>query len=219
MIICKNVSYGYAKSKKVLKNVNLNLAKGKIGALLGVTGSGKTTLLKCIGNKITDYKGTIKTDDNCRYITQLPTFSNNLTGLEYVDILLSIGKNKTGELVNKIIDTIGIREDLKQKLSDISLFTNNVLILLSSLCLDSDTLIVDEPFKGLDRKSQLLIIDLLKILKEEGKTVLYSTDLLYYGYNIADELFILNKGKIVNKLNSYSNELEYERNVLSVLIN
>lgn len=219
MIICKNVSYSYGTNKKILRNINFKLSKGKIGALLGLTGSGKTTLLKCIGKNIVDYKGEIKTHDNCRYIGDLPAISDNLTGIEYVEMLLSIGGNKTNELVYKVIDSIGIRKDLNKNIKDISLYTKKVLILLSSLCLDSELILIDEPFKGLDRNSQLLIMELMKMLNQEGKTILFSTDLLYYGFNIADELFLLSKGKIIYKKNTYQDEKAYENQVLKILLN
>src|SRR5690554_4877974 len=141
MIICKNVSYTYDSKKKVVKNVNMKLSSGKTGVLLGVAGSGKSTLLKCIGKNIVDYKGNIRTSDNCRYINHLPSFSDNFTGIEYVEMLLSLSDNKTNELVNNVIDSIGVRKDLNKSIKIISSYTRKVLILLSTLCLDKEIIL------------------------------------------------------------------------------
>jgi len=219
MIICKNVSYTYDSKKKVVKNVNMKLSSGKTGVLLGVAGSGKSTLLKCIGKNIVDYKGNIRTSDNCRYINHLPSFSDNFTGIEYVEMLLSLSDNKTNELVNNVIDSIGVRKDLNKSIKIISSYTRKVLILLSTLCLDKEIILIDEPFKGLDHKSQLLVLELIKLLKSKGKTILFSTSLFYYGFYLADELFLLNKGKIVHMLNNFINEKEYEKQILDLLLN
>ncbi len=217
MINCKNVSFDF-KSKKVLKNITFKLDEGKVGVLLGLKGCGKSTLLKCIGNSIRDYKGNIKTDDKCRYINQLPDFSKSLSGIEYVEMLLSLGGNETNDLVYRLIDSIGIKKDLHHIIKDTSLYTQNVLVLLSALCLNSHTILLDEPFRGLDRKSQLLVMKLIKILKEEQKTILIATNLIYFGFDIADELFVLHRGKIKEIQNMFHNSLQYEKRIMALLL-
>ncbi|QVK17467.1 ATP-binding cassette domain-containing protein [Mycoplasmatota bacterium] len=218
MINCKNVSFEYEKNKKILKNINFNLPTGHIGVLLGLNGCGKTTLLKCIGKNLTHYNGAIKVEDNCRYIKELPTFCEELTGIEYVEMLLSLGGNHTNDLVYKLIDSIGVKKNLELLIKNTSLYTRNVLVLLSSLCLDSDIILLDNPFSGLDRKSQLLVIKLIKILKEERKTVLIATNLTYFGFDIADELFILNRGKIRHIKNIFHSSIQYENQIMPLLL-
>ncbi len=218
MIICKNLSFSYAPNKKVLRNINLNLEDGKVGVLLGLSGGGKTTLLKCIGKNLTTYKGSISTDDNCRYISELPSFAEKLTGVEYLEMLLALGGSKTNDLVNKLIDSIGINRDLHNLIKDTSLYTRKVLILLSSICLDSNTILLDDPFNGLDRNSQLLVIKLINMLREEKKTVLLATNLTYYGFEIADELFLLHKGKIKRIPNGFENSIHYENSIMQLLM-
>lgn len=220
MISCKNVFFEYDNDKgnPVLKNVNLSLKNGNIGILLGLKGSGKTTLLECIGQNFCSYTGVITTENNCRFIKELPEFCDDLTGLEYVDMLLSIGGNKTNEIVYQLINSIGIKKNLEKLIKNSSLYTKNIILLLSTLCLDSDTILLDEPFYGLDRKSQLVLIELIKMLKEEKKTILISTNLIYFGFELADDLFILHRGKIKQIKNIFKSSTQYDRIVLPLLL-
>lgn len=218
MVNCKNVSFEYEGDKKLLKNINLNLPTGHIGILLGLNGCGKTTLLKCIGNSLNTYNGIIKVEDNCRYIKELPAFCETLTGIEYVEMLLTLGGNKTNHLVYKLIDSIGIKKDLNRSIKSVSLYTRNVLVLLSSLCLDSEIILLDDPFSGLDRKSQLLVMKMIRMLKEERKTILIATNLIYFGFEVADELFVLNRGKIRQIKNIFQNSIQYENRIMPLLL-
>lgn len=218
MINCKNVSFEYEANKKILKKINLTLPTGHIGVVLGLNGCGKTTLLKCIGKKLNTYNGIIKVEDNCRYIKELPAFCEELTGVEYVEMLLTLGGNKTHDLVYKLIDSIGIKKDLNRAIKDVSLYTRNVLVLLSSLCLDSEVIILDDPFSGLDRKSQLLVIKMIRILKEERRTIIISTNLIHFGFDIGDELFILTRGKIRHVRNIFKNSIQYENQIMPLLL-
>ncbi len=217
MISCNNVFFEYEVDNPILKNVNLSLSSGKVGVLLGLKGCGKTTFLECIGKNNNTYKGLISTEDNCRFIKELPEFCNDLTGLEYVDMLLSIGGNKTTGIVYELINSIGIKRNLEKLIKDSSLYTKNILILLSSICLDSDTILLDDPFYGLDRKSQLVLIKLIKMLKEQSKTILISTNLIHFGFDIADELFILHRGKIKQLKNVFKNSTQYDRKIMPLL--
>ncbi len=218
MINCKNVSFAYESEKMVLKNINLTLQTGHVGVLLGLNGCGKTTLMKCIGNHVNSFNGIVKTEDNCRYIKELPPFCEDLTGIEYVEMLLTLGGNKSNDLVYSLINSIGIKKDLEKLIKEASLYTRNVLVLLSSLCLDSQTLLLDDPFSGLDRKSQLLVIKLIKMLKEENKTILIATNLMYFGFDIADDLFILHHGKIRQMKNIFNNSVQYENHIMPLLL-
>lgn len=217
MIECRNLVYQY-DNNKVLNNVKFSLVEGNIGVVLGVNGCGKTTLLKCIGNYYDNYKGFIKTNSKCRYLNDLPALSEDLTGIEYVELLLALGGDKTNLLVDRIIDSIGIRNNLSQKISELSIYTKKVLVLLSSLCFDTDFLLIDEPFRDLDRNSQLLIVKLIKLLKNEGKTILVATNLIYFGYEFADDLFLLHRGKIKHIKNCFANIKDYEKEVMKTIL-
>lgn len=217
MVICKKVSFKY-DSKKVLKDVSLQLNQGEIGVIIGLNGCGKSTLLKCIGKEIDNYYGNISTDVNCRYIKELPIFAYKLTGIDYLEMLLTLGGSKANNLVNKLVDSIGIRPDLQNSISIVSPYTRQVLVLLTAICLDSDTILLDDPFKGLDHHSQKLVIQLIKMLKEENKCILIATNLIYYGFEVADVLFLMQRGKIKQIKNDFSNGIEYEKQMMNILL-
>lgn len=216
MILCRNLNFNY-NQKQILKNVNFTIENGTIGVLVGVNGSGKTTLLNCIGGN-NSYKGYISTDANCRFIKKLPTFCDNLTGIEYFDILITAIGNKNKNQINSLIKTIGIAKDLNKHIKEVSLYTKNILIMLSAICLESETIILDDPFNGLDHASQKKLIEIFKTLKSQNKTILVATNKIYFGFDIADEIIVLHKGKVKQYKNTFPSIKQYENKVMNLLL-
>ncbi|HEY8364782.1 MAG TPA: ATP-binding cassette domain-containing protein, partial [Haloplasmataceae bacterium] len=217
MIKCQNVSFSYDMKNKVLKKVNLHLETGKIGVIIGLNGCGKTTLLKCIGKSINNYKGTINTSNKTCYINDLPDDCENLTGKEYLNKLYTFLESKKRNLIDTMIKFSGINDDINKRIKLVSLYTRQILIILTAICFDSDTLLLDEPFLGLDRNSQLLIVEIIKLLKAEGKTILIGTNLMYFGFNLADTIFILHQGKVKQINNGFINHKYYDDHIFKLL--
>lgn len=216
MIECNNLSFSYDQ-KPILKKINFSIKKGSIGVLIGVNGSGKTTLLNCISGNFRS-SGYIKKDANCRFIKQLPAFCDELTGIEYLDILLTTVVNKNKNQINALIKTIGIAQDLNKRIKEVSLYTKNILIMLSSVCLDSKTIILDDPLNGLDHDSQQKLIEIIKTLKDQNKTILISTNKIYFGFEIADEILVLHRGKVRQYKNAFKTIKQYENKVMTLLL-
>jgi len=89
--------------------------------------------------------------------------------MEYLDILSTAIGNKNKNHINLLIKTIGIAQDLNKQIKEVSLYTKNILIMLSAVCLESETIILDDPFYGLDHASQQKLIEIIKTLKDQIK--------------------------------------------------
>ena len=218
MIECKNVSFNYEGQNELLKGVSFSIERGSIAYLLGLIGCGKTTLLNCIGGNIKNYNGLIKTDENCHHFNQLPIICDKLTGIEYIEMLMTLRNKVDNSDVNDLISTLGISKLLNRPIKDAAPYTKSLLILLSSICSDSNTIILDDPFKQIDRKSQIKLTSIIKKLKEQGKTVLIATNVIYSGFDTADELLILHHGKIRQFKNNFESMTHYENKILPIMM-
>ena len=206
----------------VLNNINLNIQKGKIVALVGESGCGKSTLANCILKLINPTQGEIlyKGEDILKYdkkqtfnyrkkiqmIFQNPYSSLNPkmkiqeTLLEPLEIH-KIFKSKKENLnrVCEIIDMVGIsKDDLKKYPHEFSGGQRQRIAIARALILKPEFIVADEPVSALDVSICASIINLLIELREKlNLTMLFiSHDLNLVRY-LSDKTAIMNKGTIV----------------------
>lgn len=218
MILCKNVAFQFNDEKELLRNVSFNIPSGSITYLLGLNGCGKTTLLNCIGGNYKDYKGLIKTDPNCRFITTLPEICNDLTGMEYIEMLTSL-RNKLDESdVYEMIESLGVRKLLEKPIKNCAVYMRNLLMIFTSLCTNSEVIILDEPLRNMDHQSRKNLIHMIKKLKEQGKTVLIATNIIYSAFDVADDLIVLHRGKTKQFKNLFKDIKHYENKIMPLIM-
>lgn len=220
MIECKNVSYTFTgETSKILENVTVQINDGKITMLLGVNGSGKTTLLNCIGGNIDNYQGEIMRPEDCQFIHQLPVITEKLTGMEYIDMLMSLRNMGEQEDITNFITSLGLTKVLSYPINEAAEYTKMLLLLLTSLCLPSNTVLLDDPFRVIDQNSRKVLGKIINKLKKEGKTVVVATNVIYTGFELADELVILHQGVITQLKNKFKSIKDYDRKVMRILMN
>ncbi|MDR2748760.1 MAG: ATP-binding cassette domain-containing protein [Bifidobacteriaceae bacterium] len=206
MIEIKNVSKAF-KKKKVLDNVSFVAKPGKVTGFLGPNGAGKTTTMKVLLELIYPDSGEAFVDE--------ARFSQSKTPAKSVGALLDgklMPKNRTPRTylisvakANKLDHTriphvlreTGLSHVANKKISTFSLGMCQRLSLSEALLGDPDNLILDEPVNGLDPEGIKWARDLFKKKAEEGKTVLVSSHILSEMENLADEIVIIAKGKII----------------------
>lgn len=199
-------------SRKVLDNINIEIYEGDIVGLIGPNGAGKTTLIKTILNLYKYDKGNVKI---CSYDTKTnledalskigsiienPDAYKNISGRKNLKITELINNIKDKEYVEEIIEFVGLKDRIDDKVSKYSLGMKQRLGIANALIKKPKLLILDEPTNGLDPKG---IKELRKILKkistEENMSILVSSHILSEVENICDEIVIIDKGKIVRK--------------------
>ncbi|ERJ11825.1 P-loop NTPase family protein [Haloplasma contractile] len=219
MIKCNKLTVGEG-DQTILKNIQFEIPSGKVGVLLTLDEQGKQTLLNCI-NENQSYIGDVNKgneNDRVSYYKKLPMVCNDLTGFEYLEMLLAMNTSIHTESVWDLVKSLGIDYELNVSIKKVSLYTNHCLILLASLILDNDIILIDEPFYGVDRESQKNIIKIINNLKEKGKTILISTNIIRFGFEIGDELLIMTKGKLKQVNNLFKSIKQYEINVMPLLM-
>ncbi len=188
----KNLTFAHdAKSLKTLKNINLTLEQGQILGLVGPSGSGKTTLARLITKEIIPHKGDVITQGLIACVKQ---FGPN-THQTLKDYCLDQGQDLTQ--LRELLGTFNLETKMNIKLNYLSGGELRRVCIIKALLKNSDLLILDEPFNGLD---QMLIRelgqDLKKYLRKNNKSLLLITHHLNQALCLCDKIAVLNDGKI-----------------------
>lgn len=198
-----------------VKNVNMNVEKGKIYGLLGKNGAGKTTTMCMLLGLIKPSHGTIKlfgmdAQNNKNKskiykkigsIIETPGFYPQLTGKENLKIFSKIRGDYNPENINKTLKMVNLHNEENKKFKNYSLGMKQRLGLAEALIHEPELLILDEPINGLDPAGIIEIRDLLiNITKELGITVFISSHILSEIELLADEIGIINDGQLIKEL-------------------
>lgn len=170
----------------VLKDVCRDFEEGLVHGIIGNNGSGKTVLMKCIcgflhptgGKVLVNYKQVGKDMDfpeNMGIIIETPGFLPNLTGFKNLQILASLNNKIDKESIRESIKLVGLDPDLKKNVSKYSLGMRQRLGIAQAIMENPDILILDEPFNGLDKNAVASMRELIKDLKQSGKTILLAS--------------------------------------------
>lgn len=161
----------------VLENINLDINKEEFVVLLGPNGSGKTTLLRIIAGLEKPTKGEVFLEGDVSFVFQEPALfpwknveKNISFGLEIKKI-----KNKK-DITKKYINYFGLEGFEKYYPKDLSGGMKQKVVLARTLAVDSEIILMDEPFSNLDIKSKKKIeAELINIKKIFKKTIVFVT--------------------------------------------
>ena len=170
----------------VLKDVSHTFEKGKIHGIVGNNGSGKTVLMKCICGFLRPDSGTIfvnhkqvgrETDfpEDIGIIIETPGFLPQLSGTQNLRILASLQRKANIHTIRVVLEQVGLAPDMKKPVGKYSLGMRQRLGFAQALMEDPSLLILDEPFNGLDKYGVVHIRNVIKGLREEGKTIILAS--------------------------------------------
>lgn len=176
----------YFGEEHVLKSVSHTFEKRKIHGIVGNNGSGKTVLMKCICGFLKPDSGVIyvnhkqvgkETDfpEDIGIIIETPGFLPHLSGTQNLKILASLQKKANALTIRAVLEQVGLDPDMKKPVGKYSLGMRQRLGFAQALMEDPSLLILDEPFNGLDKHGVVHIRNVIKGLREEGKTVILAS--------------------------------------------
>ena len=185
IISVKNLSKSFGQ-ERVLKNVTRDFEKGKIHGIVGNNGSGKTVLMKCICGFLIPDSGSITVNGervgvdvdfprDMGLIIETPGFLPNMTGVKNLEILASLNKKIGLEGIAAAIRRVGLDPLMKKPVGKYSLGMRQRLGIAQAIMEDPALLILDEPLNGLDKHGVREMRQLIKGLKEQGKTILLAS--------------------------------------------
>lgn len=184
-IIVEHVYKSFGK-EKVLEDVNLTIEKRKIFGVVGNNGSGKTVLMKCIcgflqadSGKITVNGKVIGKDcdfpESLGMIIETPGFLPNISGYKNLKILAGLKAAIGKKEILDSLERVGLDPYMKKHVAKYSLGMRQRLGIAQAIMEDPDVLILDEPFNGLDKTGVKHMRELLKELKNQGKSILLAS--------------------------------------------
>lgn len=185
MIDVQHVSKSFGE-EQVLKDICRSFEIGKIHGIVGNNGSGKTVLMKCIcgflrpdsGKIYVNYKEVGKDmdfPDDLGIIIETPGFLPNISGFKNLQLLASLKKKTSDAVIRDAIMKVGLDPYMKKPVGKYSLGMRQRLGLAQALMEDPQLLILDEPLNGLDKHGAAHIRELIKSMRDEGKTVLLAS--------------------------------------------
>ncbi len=195
MVNIINLSKFYG-NKKILTNLNLELASGQVAGMVGENGAGKTTLFKCIAG-MENYEGRIEVKakdlkESVGFLPTNPIFLSRITGWEYLKLLCVARKIKTENFEEQNIFDL----PLNQYAETYSTGMKKKLALMGILLQKNEIYILDEPFNGVDIHSNMIISEIIKKLKAKQKTILISSHIFSTLSDCCDRIHLLKNGEI-----------------------
>lgn len=203
MVKFSNVYKSYSK-KDVLKDLNLDIPKGKIVGLLGPNGSGKTTVIKLINGLLQPDKGSIEINnmklsvETKKIVSYLPEKTYLNDWMKVKDILAffkDFYEDFDMEKADRMLESLKI--DKTEKLKTMSKGTKEKVQLILVMCRKADLYILDEPIGGVDPAARSYILKTILSNYNENSTLLIATHLISEIENICDDVIFISNGEIV----------------------
>ena len=216
----KNITKTFGSKVIANKNVNLNVKKGEILSLLGENGSGKTTLMNMISGIYFPDKGHIYVDGKEVVIKSPKDAFDNGIGMihqhfKLVDIFTAaeniilgmndekrINMKQVNAKVTEIANRYGFDIDPKKKIYDMSVSEKQTVEIIKVLYRGANILILDEPTAVLTPQEIEKLFNILRAMKEDGKSIVIITHKLNEVLEISDRVSILRKGTYVGTVNT-----------------
>lgn len=207
-------------------DVSFRVSAGTITGLLGRNGAGKTTTIRMITGIFLPDSGSIEWQPSSRSaenrIGYLPEERGLYRQMKVVEELLFLAeiKGRTGPDVRRDVDRWLERFDLGEKrnakVEELSKGNQQKVQLIGTLLHDPELIVLDEPQSGLDPVNMVLVRDLLRELKKEGRTILLSTHMMGEAERLADDIVLIHKGKVVLDGSLASIRSSFGNNLLSL---
>lgn len=194
-----------------LDRLNFDIPEGSLTFLLGPNGAGKTTFLRCLLGLL-KFEGELKVygldvkreGKSVRkligYVPQSINLYNDLTLTQLLDFFSDL---RNVSITLDELEKFGLREKAEVRVGELSGGMRQKLCLLLALVGNPPILAMDEPFSNLDARGRLELVNILKTLKQQRKTILLSTHTLSGVLTMADDIVVLNRGKLVRAMKSY----------------
>jgi len=195
-------------NRKVLQDISFSLKPGEVFGLIGLNGAGKTTLIKIILDLIDAQQGKVEIFDinakdlrsreQLSYLPEKFQPSRYLKGEEYLDLALSYyGKKLDIEQARRCAEGLDLDPNvLNSRVGSYSKGMGQKLGLLGAFMVDASLLVLDEPMSGLDPSARIKLKDMLLSVREQGKTIFFSSHILSDIDEICDRIGVIHDGKL-----------------------
>jgi len=214
----RGVHYSYLKRFEALSGIDMAIERGRKVTFMGANGSGKSTLLHLLDALVFPNQGSISFmgrelkesdfDDeavNADFRRKVglvfqnpdvqlfcPTVKDDIT---FGPLQLGVGENETKKRLGEVAETLRISHLLDRSPHQLSIGEKRKVAFASTLVIDPDVLLLDEPTAGLDPQTTANLLELLLKASAEGKTVITATHDTHVVEDISDEIYVFGQDK------------------------
>lgn len=212
-ISVKNLKKSF-KTTSVLKGIDFEVESGSITALLGPNGAGKTTTIRILSTLLLPDSGEAKVNgydvqkqqnlvhSSIGLTGQFAAVDEYLTGEENLHLmgrLYRISKQDTKLRTKRLLKEFDLVDAGKRPVKTYSGGMKRRIDLAMSLIAQPSVIFLDEPTTGLDPRSRMTMWETIKRLAKSGTTILLTTQYMEEADQLADEIIVLDKGKVIAK--------------------
>ena len=214
MLKGKNIDFSYSKDKTFIKNLNIDIPKGKVTTILGPNGSGKSTLLSILSCFNKPQKGDIYLDDiklnKLKYkeiAKHIACVHQHNSAPEDIDVetLVSYGRSpykknskEDKRLIDFAIKATNLSEIRHKKVMDLSGGQRQRAFIAMSLAQNTEVLLLDEPTTYLDIYHQIEILEVVKKLNEEHNiTIVMVLHDINQAIKYSDNVIVMKSGQAI----------------------
>ena len=217
---------------RALDDINFDLRKGEIHALVGENGAGKSTLMAVLAGVHTDFEGTIIMDGQPARFTNPKEAIEHGLGIIYQELDLvpefSVGENifladepvvkgfgKLGVLNRKtiflettqLLSGLGFKIDPRAKVGSLSIGEQQLVQIIKAIRLSAKVLVMDEPTARLAHDEIETLFKIMEVLKEKGVSIIYISHHMEEILQVSDRVSVLRDGKVVGTVQRVSTSL------------
>ncbi len=208
IINVENVTKAFGKNTAV-NDVSFNVEKGRIFGLLGPNGAGKTTTIRMINHILTPDTGiiTINGQESSPITQKMIGYMPEERGLYkkmkvgeqllYLTQLKGMTTSAAKKAIDFWLDRFDATDWKKKEVGELSKGMSQKIQFIATIAHNPDIYIFDEPFSGLDPINSETLKEVIIGLKEEGKTILFSTHRMEQVEQMCDDICLFNNGKAV----------------------
>ena len=194
---------------RAVDGVSFSVRRGTITGLLGRNGAGKTTTIRMITGIFMPDAGTISWlggengipfRDRIGYLPEERGLYKQMKIIELLIFLAEIKGRRPADvrpLIDRWLERFELRDKRDSKVEELSKGNQQKVQLIATLLHNPDLIILDEPQSGLDPVNMVLVRNLLRELRDEGRTILLSTHMMGEAERMADEIILIHRGRVV----------------------
>ncbi len=218
MLTAKNISKKFS-GVTALSNINLELRPGKVNAIIGENGAGKSTLMKIFSGVHTQYEGEIiyngktvkfsnpkEAEDagiaiihqELNLVPYLTIAENIFLGREITNVFGILDKKQMNEKTKQLLAKLNLTINPDIKIAEIKVGQQQLVEIAKALHSNASVIIMDEPTSAISDKEVDNLFEIIRQLREEGKTIAYISHKLKELFSIADRYVVLRDGATID---------------------
>ena len=214
----KSISKSFGATH-ALRNIEFELKKGEVHALLGENGAGKSTLIKVLGGIHNPDTGEILINGNLVNIDSVKKARELGIGIIHQEIMLvphlsimdnlflgreiinTIGVKNSKEMENqakKMLETIGLNINVHKRVEELNIAQQQMIEIAKAISFDAKILVMDEPTSSLSEEEVQKLFDLIKLLKSKEVSIIYISHRLDELFAVSDRITVIRDGSYID---------------------